>query len=86
MPLLPEIRIVFSLSCCFDSTGVRRVSQASVARHPLRGISMNETGRRDNNGLKLPRPDRLSVVKRLRAASVFFAQCENATNHAHRAC
>jgi hypothetical protein len=25
--LLPEIRIIFSISCCLDSTGVRRVSQ-----------------------------------------------------------
>jgi hypothetical protein len=32
MPPLPEIRIIFSLSCCIESTGVRRVSQEFVVR------------------------------------------------------
>lgn len=32
MPLLPEIRIVFSQPCSLDSTSVRRVSQGFVVK------------------------------------------------------
>jgi hypothetical protein len=32
MPPQQEIRIVLSLACCLDSTGVRRVSQEFVVR------------------------------------------------------